>query len=82
LEMTPMQIIEADLNYSLLIERSHNEQIENYLENFNDISEQLENGNQKNLDRLEQINQKRSAKEDHTLNHNPTYIDYPITQIL
>ncbi|XP_045468252.1 uncharacterized protein LOC123676417 [Harmonia axyridis] len=84
LEMTPMQIIKADLNYSLPIERTHNEQIqnyvENYLENFNDISKHLEKRQEKNLARLEKTNKKRSA--DRPLNENPTYIKNPKTRKL
>lgn len=86
LEMTPMQIIKADLNYSLPIEQTHNERlqnyVENYVENLNDITKHLEQNRQKNIQRLEKTNEKRSAKEDHPLNKNPTYIKNPMTRKL
>lgn len=86
LEMTPMQVIKADLNYSLPIEMSHNEQIENYVQNYkenlNEISKQLEARNRKNVEQLEKTNEKRKTQEEHQLNENPTYIRTPITRKL
>ncbi|KAK9876430.1 hypothetical protein WA026_012743 [Henosepilachna vigintioctopunctata] len=86
LDMTPMQIIKADLNYSLPVERTHNEEIQNYVEhyanNLKDISKHLEQNKKKNIERLEKTNEKRSAKTDHPLNENPTYIKCPITRKL
>lgn len=81
LELTPMQSMKADLNYSLPIEQTHNEKIQNYIENYvgdlNDIKKHLDKNQNEATWTLYRLNEKHSAKRNCELDENSIFMKNP-----